>query len=170
MASFRIGTAARLVGVEVATLRNWEQRYGIVVAARSSGRQRLYTSQEIERLRAVKRWIDEGYSAAEAHSLLHDRAAAANPGPTTEAEAWRVRAQARRVRADTAAQHARAAAAQAQVTRHLDALAQRATGEQAARLRQLAEQSRRREQRTKAVAEDAARRQTLNPPTERASS
>lgn len=36
MALYRIGTAARLSGLEAATLRNWEQRYGVVATNRGS--------------------------------------------------------------------------------------------------------------------------------------
>jgi DNA-binding transcriptional MerR regulator len=61
-----------MVGVEVATLRNWEQRYGLVVAMRGTGRQRLYSTDDLDRLHAVKNWMDSGLSAGEAHVLVRE--------------------------------------------------------------------------------------------------
>lgn len=100
-AVYRIGTAARMVGVEVATLRNWEQRYGLVIATRGSGSQRLYSPDDIDRLHAVKHWIDGGLSAGEAHGLLRQRAVVSEP-PHANTEGWHVRSEARRLRAEVA--------------------------------------------------------------------
>jgi DNA-binding transcriptional MerR regulator len=68
---FTIGSAARILQVPVATIRTWEKRYGGIVPARSSGGQRLYTREEIERLRFVASRIAEGMRPGEAHRLLH---------------------------------------------------------------------------------------------------
>ena len=70
---YRIGTVARRVGVEVATLRNWEQRYGLVVARRGPGGQRLFSEGDIDQLQLVKHLIDGGLSAGEAHVLLREQ-------------------------------------------------------------------------------------------------
>jgi CheY-like chemotaxis protein len=43
-----------------------------VVPARSDGTQRVYTRQEVEQLRFVKRQIENGLSASDAHRLLED--------------------------------------------------------------------------------------------------
>lgn len=102
---YKIGTAARLVGVEPATLRNWEQRYGVVVAARGAGAQRAYGREDVERLRRVKAWIDSGLSASEAHRLLQERLENGADRRAREA-----REQARRLRAEIAAKRERAAA------------------------------------------------------------
>lgn len=69
---YSIGAVARMLGVPSATLRAWEERYGVVVPERSEGTQRLYTREEVERLRFVKRQIDLGLSASDAHRLLAD--------------------------------------------------------------------------------------------------
>lgn len=42
----------------------------MVVAVRNTGLQRLYSSGQIEQLRLLKRWIDAGLSASEAHERL----------------------------------------------------------------------------------------------------
>ena len=67
---YSIGAAARMLGVEPATLRAWEERYGVVVPTRSPGEQRLYSRDELVQLRFVVDQIEAGSSAAEAHRLL----------------------------------------------------------------------------------------------------
>jgi MerR family transcriptional regulator, light-induced transcriptional regulator len=118
---YRIGTAARLSGLPIATLRNWEQRYGDVRAARSDGRQRLYSRDDIDLLRQLKEWVDGGLSAGEAHALLRDRASR-GVVPSSEPSGHWVREEARRVRAAAAAAHARAAAERARSAEVLEAL------------------------------------------------
>jgi len=70
---YTIGAVARLVGTSPATLRNWEQRYGLVHATRSPGGQRLYGREQLERLLFVRSSLDEGLSPGEAHRLLAER-------------------------------------------------------------------------------------------------
>jgi len=50
---FRISEAARMVGISASSLRNWE-RMGLITAARSQGRYRLYSWELLRRLRKVK--------------------------------------------------------------------------------------------------------------------
>ncbi|HZD66272.1 MAG TPA: MerR family transcriptional regulator [Acidimicrobiales bacterium] len=69
---YSIGAVARMLGVEAATLRVWEDRYGVIVPARSSGSQRLFSRDQIDHLRFVLRSMGEGSSAADAHRLLSD--------------------------------------------------------------------------------------------------
>lgn len=113
VALYRIGTAARLSGLEVATIRNWEQRYGVVAAERSAGRQRLYTLEEIERLRALKELVDRGFSAGEAHNVLRQqlKSHAHMTGQRIRGEAQRLRAAAAATRERAEAERRRAAAA-----------------------------------------------------------
>jgi len=61
---------ARMLGVEPATLRAWEDRYQVVVPARSEGSHRLYARDQVEQLRFVLRSMEDGSSAADAHRLL----------------------------------------------------------------------------------------------------
>ena len=58
--AMRIGELARRAGVGESTLRAWERRFRLLEPARSSGRQRLYTEADLERVRAVRRLADEG--------------------------------------------------------------------------------------------------------------
>jgi CheY-like chemotaxis protein/transposase-like protein len=67
---YSIGAVARMLGVEPATLRAWEDRYRVVAPARSQGSHRLYSRDHVEQLRFVLRSMEDGSSAADAHRLL----------------------------------------------------------------------------------------------------
>lgn len=70
---YSIGAVARMLGVEVTTIRSWEERYKVVIAARSPGSQRLFSRDQVDQLRFVLRCIEEGSSPADAHRLLRHR-------------------------------------------------------------------------------------------------
>ena len=50
---FAISVAARIVGVHAQTLRHYE-RVGLIWPSRTSGRQRLYSMADIERIRRLR--------------------------------------------------------------------------------------------------------------------
>ena len=54
-----ISVAARLLGMHPQTLRKYE-RLGLVQPSRTIGSMRLYSRDELERLRAIKRLVDDG--------------------------------------------------------------------------------------------------------------
>jgi hypothetical protein len=58
---FRSGIAARLAGIPVNTLRVWERRYSLVEPNLSSGRQRLYSREDVRRLALIKQVVDLGH-------------------------------------------------------------------------------------------------------------
>ena len=65
-----ISTAARMLGMHPQTLRKYE-RLGLVRPARTIGSMRLYSREEIERLRFIKRLVDEeGINLAGVQQLL----------------------------------------------------------------------------------------------------
>jgi DNA-binding transcriptional MerR regulator len=70
---YSIGAVAGMLGVETATLRVWEERYGVVVPTRSEGAQRVYSRDELEQLRFVVDLVDAGTTPADAHRLLSER-------------------------------------------------------------------------------------------------
>lgn len=70
---YSIGTLARILGVPAATLRTWEERYGIVVPDRSPAGHRLYSRLQVEQLRFVSGQVAAGLSAADAYRLLEER-------------------------------------------------------------------------------------------------
>jgi DNA-binding transcriptional MerR regulator len=75
-AVYSIGAVAQMLGIPPATLRTWEERYGLPVPERSRGGHRLYSRDQVEQLRFVKAQLDQGISPADAHRLLAERAAA----------------------------------------------------------------------------------------------
>jgi DNA-binding transcriptional MerR regulator len=73
---YSIGAAAKIVDVPTATLRAWEDRYGVIKPKRSEGSQRLYSRNQVEQLKFIKSQMDAGVSAADAHRLLSRELAA----------------------------------------------------------------------------------------------
>jgi MerR family transcriptional regulator/heat shock protein HspR len=55
---FVISIAARMVGLHAQTLRYYE-RVGLVWPSRTIGRQRLYSQEDIDRLRRIKTFTEE---------------------------------------------------------------------------------------------------------------
>ena len=56
---FFISVAARMLGMHPQTLRKYE-RLGLVQPGRTIGSMRLYTREELERLKIIKRLVDDG--------------------------------------------------------------------------------------------------------------
>lgn len=73
LAVYSIGAVERMLGIPAATVRNWEERYGLVKPERSAGGHRLYTRAQVEQLRFVKERLDRGLQPAEAHRLLGEQ-------------------------------------------------------------------------------------------------
>jgi DNA-binding transcriptional MerR regulator len=75
----RIGEVARLIGVSPSSLRLWE-RQGLVSPARSTGRYRLYTEADLDRLAQVRRMrLVERVNAPGIRRMLHATPAARGP-------------------------------------------------------------------------------------------
>src|SRR5215467_10990018 len=70
---YSISAIARMVGVPVATLRTWEERYALVVPDRNASGHRLFSRAQAEQLQFVKMRMAQGLSAADAHRLLAER-------------------------------------------------------------------------------------------------
>src|SRR6188768_851670 len=67
---YLISMAARMLGMHPQTLRKYE-RLGLVRPARTLGSMRLYSAEQIERLRFIKRLVeDEGVNLAGVQHLL----------------------------------------------------------------------------------------------------
>lgn len=72
-ARLRSGTAARLAGVPVATLRVWERRYAVVAAPKSATGQRLYSPHDVQRLRLMRQLTESGHAIGTLASLAHEQ-------------------------------------------------------------------------------------------------
>src|SRR6266566_8851781 len=70
---YSIGAGARMLGIPVQTLRAWEDRYKQVVPVRGAGGQRLYSRDDVERLRFIREQTGAGLQPADAHRLLAQR-------------------------------------------------------------------------------------------------
>ena len=84
-----IKLVARQTGLSVHTIRVWEKRYGAVRPIRASNNRRLYSEEDIERLRLLRQATMAGHSigqiaqssAAELKRLLRDDLATRNSEP-----------------------------------------------------------------------------------------
>ncbi len=76
---YSIGAVASMLGVDTAIVRKWEDRYCVVVPARSNGGQRVYSRDELEQLRFVVDLVASGTTPAAAHRMLVDRSRADTP-------------------------------------------------------------------------------------------
>src|SRR5690348_15909413 len=65
----RIGELSRRSGVSPALLRAWERRYGLLQPTRSTGGLRLYSPDDLARVRIMQQHLAEGLAAAEAAEL-----------------------------------------------------------------------------------------------------
>jgi CheY-like chemotaxis protein len=70
---YSIGALVRMLGIPAATLRTWEDRYGVVVPERSPGGHRLYSRLQVEQLRFVGDRLADGMAASDAYRLLQSR-------------------------------------------------------------------------------------------------
>jgi len=80
----RIGELSRRAGVSPELLRQWERRYDLLQPTRSPGGLRLYSLDDLERVRLMARHIANGVAAREAAALAARadiRSPSALPGP-----------------------------------------------------------------------------------------
>ncbi|MBX2801577.1 MAG: MerR family transcriptional regulator [Myxococcales bacterium] len=81
---YRIKTVAKLTGVPRNTLLAWERRYGFVVPDRTDNGYRVYSDEDVARLRAIKSLVDGGHAVSEAIAMLDGqerRRGSVPPGP-----------------------------------------------------------------------------------------
>lgn len=65
----RIHAVSRATGVSPHSLRIWERRYGTMASRRSAAGYRLYTSEDLERIRLIKDLLDAGHSIGDVAAL-----------------------------------------------------------------------------------------------------
>jgi DNA-binding transcriptional MerR regulator len=86
----RIGELSRRAGVSPELLRAWERRYGLLRPTRSPGGLRLYTTDDLQRVRLMKSHLADGLAAAEAAALagrsLQEEPARSSLGATAKDE------------------------------------------------------------------------------------
>ena len=67
---YSIGTAARMLGISVQTLRMYENE-GLIIIYKTPGNQRLYSDSDIERIECIRRAINEEKISIEGIKRLH---------------------------------------------------------------------------------------------------
>ena len=82
---YSIGAVSRMLGIPPATLRTWQDRYGVVVPERSEGGHRLYTRDQVQQLRFLIDEVAAGLTPGDGHRLLAERLAAGLPLQSTGA-------------------------------------------------------------------------------------
>ena len=82
---YSIGAVAGMLGIRTVTLRNWEDRYGLVTPERSEGGHRLYSRRQVEQLRFLASKVEQGMPPGDAHRVLAERLDEGEGLPLTEA-------------------------------------------------------------------------------------
>jgi MerR family transcriptional regulator, light-induced transcriptional regulator len=83
----RIGELSRRSGVSPELLRAWERRYRLLRPTRSQGGLRLYSPDDLERVRLMQHHLARGLAAAEAAALATEQPRAAPNAETALADA-----------------------------------------------------------------------------------
>jgi DNA-binding transcriptional MerR regulator len=63
--SLGIAAVARITGVSEHTLRMWERRYGFPLPERASGGARLYSTEDVRKLRLIQQALERGHRPGE---------------------------------------------------------------------------------------------------------
>src|SRR5574343_122227 len=77
--SFNIAAVERDTGLSKDVLRMWERRYGFPVPERDANGERLYPAEQVERLRLIKRLMDQGHRPGKLITAPADELAALAP-------------------------------------------------------------------------------------------
>lgn len=86
-ALYSISAVGHMVGLPVATLRTWEDRYALVVPDRNASGHRLYSRDQVEQLRFIRTRMAQGLGVADAHRLLAEQLGAGLPVTTQASRA-----------------------------------------------------------------------------------
>jgi DNA-binding transcriptional MerR regulator len=84
-----IRTVAALTGVNAITLRAWERRYGLIRPVRTPKGQRLYTHEDVERIRRVLALVERGVPISQTRALLDVDAPSQTSGSRHSQNRWR---------------------------------------------------------------------------------
>jgi DNA-binding transcriptional MerR regulator len=85
---YNIGVVARMTGVSMPTLRAWERRYSFPESERTAGGHRLFSENDVLRLRWVKARIDEGMQTSQAIQALHHQEEVGRLVPAEQPQSW----------------------------------------------------------------------------------
>jgi DNA-binding transcriptional MerR regulator len=74
---FHIGELSRRAGLSAHVIRAWERRYGLLQPARSNGNFRLYTADDLARLRLMQHYVAQSIPPSRAAELVRRARSAA---------------------------------------------------------------------------------------------
>jgi DNA-binding transcriptional MerR regulator/methylmalonyl-CoA mutase cobalamin-binding subunit len=66
---YNVKAVCRLTGLNEHTLRSWERRYQAITPDRQENRRRLYSREDVERLRLLVRLVEHGYAIGQVAPL-----------------------------------------------------------------------------------------------------
>lgn len=78
--TFNIAAVERDTGLSKDVLRMWERRYGFPVPDRDSNGERCYPTEQVERLRVIKRLMDSGHRPGKLLAMPPEALAELAPG------------------------------------------------------------------------------------------
>ncbi|MGR5362920.1 MerR family transcriptional regulator [Vibrio barjaei] len=67
---YAIREIADLTGIKPVTLRAWQRRYNLVQPLRTEKGHRLYTADDLEKIKTIQSWLNKGVSIGKVKSLL----------------------------------------------------------------------------------------------------
>lgn len=67
---YAIRDVADITGVKPVTLRAWQRRYGLIQPQRTEKGHRLFTTQDIERIKQIQSWLAKGVSIGKVALLI----------------------------------------------------------------------------------------------------
>jgi len=88
VSTFPIGAVERDVGLSKDVLRVWERRYGFPAPSRGPNGERLYPAKQVDRLRVIKRLMDQGHRPGRLFACS-DKALRALAAPRVDAKSVR---------------------------------------------------------------------------------
>ncbi len=87
-ALFQISTVSTMTGVNAVTLRAWERRYGLLRPLRTDSGHRLYTEQDVAKIRAILELLDRGITISRVGPALEPGADTASSAPANDPAPW----------------------------------------------------------------------------------
>ena len=66
-----VRVVSSMTGVAGRILRDWERSYGLILPARSTGGHRLYSVNDIERIKRIKAYRDQGVALQAIRNLVN---------------------------------------------------------------------------------------------------
>jgi len=86
--SYPIRDFARLTGVNPATLRAWERRYGIIKPLRTPKGHRYYNKEHIYKVNRILHWLEQGYPIRHVELLLSEDQLTPQTQSSVAADDW----------------------------------------------------------------------------------